>query len=464
MMSKKYSSSQSAWALLTGSVSEARVEAHRLRHLVNRGQHLVDKSNFRDHLYEVAGDLVLGMPERLSKLEAVLDRTSYALSLMGEEFFKGRLPLGDREMVDEAIRFSQTPFPSSRRVASQFFRRQASRKLGHSIHTLGVDGGEEKVISIINKGLQEGLIDQAEASVALEDVHHIKDRIAAKLWPDTVRFKPSGLPTSMKSKKSKKEYQLPMGIGLIYFTHHAQYRMDLRGVTAVMIRDAARGWTSKMGRGWIDSQEGRNSSNAEFYGKVRSIQGRGSDTYYNPNVNVSWSYQPSRKGTTQNYVLKIVTVFKGQLRGDYRSRVGYSQPASQLPGYQTFVNEKSKSNLPSNTSQSPEENAIERERSGPSSPENKQQALPIRQDHSDKRDKKLPISQTDGKGTSRPQFNAPPDSENAEGGRPIHKDKVRTKSLPGEEYGTPSKDDGYSVTRRTMKSSVQRLTDKFLGV
>lgn len=128
---KKDASSQAAWALLIRGVAEARTEAHRLRHLVNRGLKIAEASEQKEHLYAIAGDLLVGMPKRLGVLERVLDRTSYALSVMGSEFFESRLAIPDRELVEEAVKHSQQPFPgstkrsSAHKVATRYLARLA---------------------------------------------------------------------------------------------------------------------------------------------------------------------------------------------------------------------------------------------------------------------------------------------------------------------------------------------------
>lgn len=110
-------SSQAAWAILTEGVAFARVEAHRLRHQINRALKIIEKSKYKEVIYQRAGDLIVGIPQRLDRLENVLDRTSYALTLMGKDFLKGRIPLSDRTMVDEAVEGVQYPFGTSNKRA-----------------------------------------------------------------------------------------------------------------------------------------------------------------------------------------------------------------------------------------------------------------------------------------------------------------------------------------------------------
>jgi hypothetical protein len=100
---KKTASSQAAWALLTEGVTSARIEAHRLRHLISRVQKLVEQSTHREHIEQIAGDILLAVPKRLDHLEIDLDRTALALIKMGEEFLDARLPLSDKVRVEEAV-------------------------------------------------------------------------------------------------------------------------------------------------------------------------------------------------------------------------------------------------------------------------------------------------------------------------------------------------------------------------
>ena len=112
----KTASSEAAWALLIGGFAEARLEAHRLRILINRCEKLVAESPHREHLYQVAGDIVMDMPNRLSRLEIVLDRTALALAGMGEDFLSARLPLSEKQLVEEA---TQPAFGGSQQRSSE---------------------------------------------------------------------------------------------------------------------------------------------------------------------------------------------------------------------------------------------------------------------------------------------------------------------------------------------------------
>jgi len=131
---ERHASSQAAWALLTQGVTSARLKAHRLQHLFGRASKLVEDSDHKDHLYQVAGDVIMSAPPTLNDLIRDLDRTGLALSKMGETYLSARLPLTDKTMVDDA---SMPAFggggprhgdPAVERVAARWMARLAQVK------------------------------------------------------------------------------------------------------------------------------------------------------------------------------------------------------------------------------------------------------------------------------------------------------------------------------------------------
>lgn len=125
----RQASSEAAWALIIEGVSAARLEVHRLKHLVSRATKLVEKSKYREHLYQIAGDLINAIPERITQSERFLDRTSLALSKMGDEFLSARLPVSDKNMVDDAIEASGGFANGLRSPKSHLTQRVAQRYL-----------------------------------------------------------------------------------------------------------------------------------------------------------------------------------------------------------------------------------------------------------------------------------------------------------------------------------------------
>ena len=102
-MAKKQASSQAGWALLAGGVNAARVDAHRLHQLLLKVEKLVNTSSKKEHIYQVAGDLLLAIPQMVERIESQLDETSYALASMGKDHLQDRLSISSRALVDATI-------------------------------------------------------------------------------------------------------------------------------------------------------------------------------------------------------------------------------------------------------------------------------------------------------------------------------------------------------------------------
>lgn len=125
--------SQAGWALIAGGVNAARVDAHRLHQYVTKILKLVETSPEKEHLYRVAGDLIVDFPKRLEKLEQQLDETGYALSVMGKDHLKDRLDITRRNRVEETVEgapaFGGPMFRQTvERVAERHMARRVARR------------------------------------------------------------------------------------------------------------------------------------------------------------------------------------------------------------------------------------------------------------------------------------------------------------------------------------------------
>lgn len=126
------SGSQAGWALITGGVTSARVEIHRIHQLVDKVLRLVEDSSQREHLYQVAGDLIIDLPRRVERLEGQLDETAYALTLMGEDHLKDRLPLGRRTLVEETVEGVPAFGAAFNRSAERVLQQHLARRVAQS--------------------------------------------------------------------------------------------------------------------------------------------------------------------------------------------------------------------------------------------------------------------------------------------------------------------------------------------
>ncbi|MDB4278585.1 DUF4258 domain-containing protein [Deltaproteobacteria bacterium] len=229
----KTASPKATWALLAEGVSSARLEAHRLHHLMTRVMKMVDKSPAKDSIYQMAGDIIQVAPRRMETLERHLDRLSYILSVMGTDHLRDLLPISDRAMVDDAVEgagpFGASMSKSSRLAERYMAQRVARQYMADLMPPLGYPGGPCHVTKRIweevrNPKLRDELIDDVEMGLKLEN------RDASKVYDLEVERGDGGF---------KKLEIVP----------HAQYRMDQRGITVPEVRLALRSFGAAFKRG-----------------------------------------------------------------------------------------------------------------------------------------------------------------------------------------------------------------------
>lgn len=293
-MNRTASSSQAAWALLTEGVTAARLESHRLRLLLTRALTLCEKSERRDHLYEVAGDVIQAVPTRIDTLERSLDRTSYALSVLGADHLRDLLPLTDRKMVDDATEHAR-PFGGGRGTRTSVSRVAARhlRRVADATPPLGWPGGPCHLIERIRDNvhdprLREDLVDDVEFG---EDLTNPE---ASKVYGPGMVERNVQTPLPFKVDQRR-----------LFIGPHAQYRMDYRGITVPMVRAAIASWA----KAWADERS-RKSVLAQRW--EESLARREGIRYTDPrsDVTVVFSFEGADR-------IKIITVFWGDGTNPY---------------------------------------------------------------------------------------------------------------------------------------------------
>jgi hypothetical protein len=66
-------------------LSDARLRCEELKHLMVRAVDLINASKKSDHFYAVAGDIIYGAPQLLTKLEKALDAAAMAVNKVDYE-------------------------------------------------------------------------------------------------------------------------------------------------------------------------------------------------------------------------------------------------------------------------------------------------------------------------------------------------------------------------------------------
>jgi len=76
---------------LQEELGDARLRCAQLKKYIHDATQLVEKSDHRDHLFEVAGNLIYGVPDTLMKLDKALDATALAAARLDYEEIKNGL-------------------------------------------------------------------------------------------------------------------------------------------------------------------------------------------------------------------------------------------------------------------------------------------------------------------------------------------------------------------------------------
>lgn len=85
-------------------LTDARLRCEQLKKFVERGARLISESPHRDHFYEVAGDILYGLPDALFRLDKALSATALAASRLDYEELKQQLKPEKVEELEDVLR------------------------------------------------------------------------------------------------------------------------------------------------------------------------------------------------------------------------------------------------------------------------------------------------------------------------------------------------------------------------
>jgi hypothetical protein len=283
-------------------------------------------------------------------------------------------------------------------------------------------------------------------------VDRINKRVPAGSRPDLIETVKSD--EDLTNSQAAQIYRVEDERGPHPFTQfeirpHAQYRMDLRGITVSDLK-------ATLSRFVLQVEEWRRTRDPKFEQLFRGVR---EYRYLDPKSGLTLVFALNERG--RNLVPSIVTVFwKGDEDPKYPAEgcptrnAGYRAPAGDLAGVRTFVDEK-----PAKGIQDSLGDTIHHP-PGESPKSDRERALPQRTDTKEnltEHRKGPPVYNTPG--PSVPMS----DRETRTPGEPGQSDKirVRTPGVPGEEYGHPYKENVYP--RRTA-SDDDLETDREAGL
>lgn len=270
---------------------------------------------------------------------------------------------------------------SPKRVASRYMNSDLAPPLGYP-------GGPCHVMqrirqNVTNPALAEDLIDDVESGTDLSNPEASKVYgIEQERAPDKTQFKN------------------------VQISAHAQYRMDLRGITVPEVRIAL----ASFNKAFLNAKSRNDSQYAKWVADLRRDEGV---RWTDPKIGLTVVF-----AVKPDLTVRLITAFWAN--GDAPRPVDEAfcnRTASVIvPSVQTFVHPKSKDNLPTD---------IDRE---PDSATNPSTAMP-----------------SGGRDIPRAEENTPDADRNIQ---------PRSSGVPGDEYGHPTKFDYNMPTRRSMTARV----------
>jgi hypothetical protein len=88
---------------LQEELGDARLRCAQLKKYVKEATDLIEKSTHRDHFFEVAGNLIYGIPDTLLKLDKALDATALAAARLDYEEIKNGLRPNKTDELEQAL-------------------------------------------------------------------------------------------------------------------------------------------------------------------------------------------------------------------------------------------------------------------------------------------------------------------------------------------------------------------------
>lgn len=140
---------------LMEELTDARLRCDQLKRYVAEAVKMVNESEKRDHFFEVAGNLLYGIPEALFKLDKALDATALAATRMDYEELKQQLKPEKADELEQVLnevrirhinrRSDPAPFaPFKGKTAMRTFKAASQDRIASALQRVaeGVESGE----------------------------------------------------------------------------------------------------------------------------------------------------------------------------------------------------------------------------------------------------------------------------------------------------------------------------------
>lgn len=108
--------------LLVSNTSDAILELQSLKELLFRAQELVENSKEKEHLFEVAGDIINEVPESLERLEYLLDKILFTLNVSLKKETSPKISPADKDKIEKAFKKKHLK-DLSKKVAKKYLKK-----------------------------------------------------------------------------------------------------------------------------------------------------------------------------------------------------------------------------------------------------------------------------------------------------------------------------------------------------
>lgn len=99
---EKYSSHDANLLMLSKELSDTKIKVDKLKRIINHAYALVQKSKEKEHLYEVAGDIIVSAPNLIDQIDRSTSKLLYNVSDIIKDKYSNSLSSDDKFSLEES--------------------------------------------------------------------------------------------------------------------------------------------------------------------------------------------------------------------------------------------------------------------------------------------------------------------------------------------------------------------------
>lgn len=194
---------------LVENLSDARLRCDQLKRYLAKAMKMIEKSSKRDQFYEVAGDILNGVPDVIFKLDKALDATGLAASRLDYEELKQQLSpekVDELEEVLEDVRVKHLERRSSPEKDSQVKKAAADlsseiMKIASGVENASMSPTEaySRIAGLQGRASSETILVKAPRGESVEVSKANFDKMC-KIYLKSLEYVLSGMSSPMASK------------------------------------------------------------------------------------------------------------------------------------------------------------------------------------------------------------------------------------------------------------------------